>query len=92
MTEPASDRTVQDLRTEIADVDHTILDAVNTRLELVARLKAHKATLGAPFVDPEQERRLLARLEQVNRGPLTRDGLHRLYERILELTKRELAD
>jgi chorismate mutase len=90
MCESTSDPTVRRLRDEIAAVDRAILDAVNARLELVARLKSYKASQGIEFVDPEQERRLLAELDNGNRGPLSSDGLRELFGRLLELTKREV--
>ena len=44
-----------------------------------------------PFVDPGQEERLLARLAEANRGPLSDAGLRELFGLVLALTKREVA-
>jgi chorismate mutase len=85
------DEVVRELRAEIADVDRAIVDAVNARLELVARLKRHKEERGIPFLDPDRERELVDELVDANRGPLTAEGLRELYAEILELVKRELA-
>jgi hypothetical protein len=57
--------------------------------ELVRRIRDHKQSLGLDFVDRTQEASNLARLEEVNSGPLTSDGLGRLYRELLELTKSE---
>jgi hypothetical protein len=35
---------------------------------------------------------MLRDLARANRGPLSADGLRRIFEDIFELTKRELAD
>jgi chorismate mutase len=78
------------LREQIAERDRTILDAVNARLRLVDELKRHKEAEGIDFVDPEQEERLLQTLERANGGPLSREGVRRLFQEILALTKREL--
>ena len=86
----SSDPTVERLRAELAKEDRAILDAVNARLRLVAELKRYKEEAGLPFVDPEQERRLLDRLAAANTGPISEAGVRDLFERILELTKREL--
>ena len=91
MTDSASDSVVRQLRAEIAEIDRAILAAVNTRLELVARLKRHKDAHGFAFVDPERERRLVDDLISANRGPLTPDGLRELYAALLDLTKREVG-
>ena len=85
------DPTVRQLRDEISEVDRAIVEAVNARLELVARVRRHKATVGIPFVDPDQERRLLDDLVDANRGPLSDDGLRELFRELLDLTKREVS-
>ena len=91
MTDHSSDPTLQRFREEIAGLDRTILDAVNTRLELVAELKRYKAAQGIPFVDAERERVLLEELSAANQGPLSADGLRRLVAEILDLTKSEVS-
>jgi chorismate mutase len=91
MRAPDGDATVRQLRDEIAAVDRTLLAAVNTRLELVARLKRHKQEVGLPFVDPDRERALVVALAAENRGPLSEEGLRELYTYLLDLTKREVS-
>ena len=91
MTTPDGDPTVRHLRREISAVDRALLDAVNTRLELVARLKRHKAEVGLPFVDRDREAELIAGLAEQNGGPLTDEGLRELYAYVLDLTKREVS-
>ncbi len=91
MTDPASDPTVQRLRKEISEIDRSIVDAVNARLELVGRLKRYKEAQGIPFLDPDRERQLLDDVARANRGPLSGEGLHELYAGLLDLTKREVT-
>ena len=90
MSEPDLDPTIRELRDEIAALDRAIVDAVNGRIELVARLKRYKDSQGIAFVDPEQERRMLDALAETNDGPLSSDGLRDLVNELLALTKREL--
>jgi chorismate mutase/prephenate dehydratase len=85
-----SDETVRRLREQIAERDRTILAAVNERIRLVAELRRHKDAEGIAFVDPEQEERLLRALQEANAGPLSRDGVRKLFLEILALTKREV--
>jgi chorismate mutase len=87
----SDDRTIEHLRNELAKQDRAILDAVNERLRLVAELKRYKKEAGLPLVDPEQERRLLDRLAKANTGPLSEEGLRELFEKVLDLAKREVA-
>jgi chorismate mutase len=86
----SSDPILERLRAELAEQDRTILDAVNARLRLVAELKRYKDEAGMPFVDSEQERRVLDRLAAANAGPLSEKGVRELFTTILALTKREL--
>jgi chorismate mutase len=86
-----TDPTVRRLRNEISELDRSILDAVNGRLELVAALRRHKQDVGLPFLDPDRERQLLDDLVSANRGPLSDEGLRELFSELLDLTKREVA-
>ena len=89
--DPNSDPRVRELRAEITSTDHEIVRAVNRRLELVRRLKEHKAAVGYDFLDKGREEALLDELERENRGPLSADGLRELHAALLDLTKRELS-
>jgi 3-deoxy-7-phosphoheptulonate synthase/chorismate mutase len=89
--EAGSDPRVQELRAEITSTDHEIVRAINRRLELVRRLKEHKAAMGYDFLDKGREKALLAELERENGGPLSPEGLRELHAELLDLTKRELS-
>lgn len=91
MSDHASDPTVRRLRGEISDLDRSIVDAVNARLQLVSQLRSYKASMGIPFVDPQRERQLLEELASANPGPLSPEGLHELVSELLDLTKREVT-
>ena len=85
------DPVLRQFREQISDTDRAIVDAINTRLELVARIKAYKESRGIDFVDPEREEWILRDLTRANRGPLSADGLRAFYEELFALTKREVA-
>jgi chorismate mutase/prephenate dehydratase len=89
-SEADRDPVVRELREQIARVDRDLLETVNRRLELVRRLREHKAAQGFAFVDRGQEQRVVDRLAQANRGPLSEEGLRELYRTLLDLTKREI--
>ena len=86
MTDPV----IRQLREQISDNDRKIVDAVNRRLELVARMKRYKADRGIPFVDPDREEWMLRYLQRANAGPLSPDGLAEIVSTVLALTKSEL--
>jgi chorismate mutase len=91
MGDPAEDQSVQRFREEISATDREIVAALNRRLELVRELRAYKAAQGWEFVDPAREAEILAEVGRANGGPLSERGLREFYERLLELTKREVG-
>jgi chorismate mutase len=86
-----TDAELDRLRAEVAAADREILALVNRRLGLVREIRAHKQAHGLAFLDPGQEERLLARLRDENGGPLSAEGVERLFRAILDLVKRELG-
>jgi 3-deoxy-7-phosphoheptulonate synthase/chorismate mutase len=87
----SDDPVISRLREQISHADRTIVDAMNTRLRLVAEIKRYKDSRGLDFVDPERERWMLQHLSSANRGPLSQEGLEELFAEMLDLTKREVA-
>ena len=92
MADPDADAFIRGLRHDLSDIDRGIVEAINARLELVARLKAYKESRGIGFVDPAREEWMLRYLARANRGPLSAEGLEEIYKEILDLTKRELGN
>ena len=88
---PEPDPLIRQLREQISDTDRSIVEAINTRLKLVARLKRYKEQRGLDFVDLEREEWMLNYLLRANRGPLSTEGLRELFTEILDLTKREVG-
>ena len=87
----SADPLVKQIREEISDNDRAIVEAINTRLKLVAKLKAYKAERGYDFVDPEREEWMLTYLGRANRGPLSSEGLREIFDQLLALTKKEVS-
>jgi chorismate mutase len=88
----AEDPLIRQLREQISDNDRALVEAINARLKLVARLKAYKESRGIDFLDPEREEWQLQYLLRANRGPLSPEGLRELYGSVLDLTKREVTE
>ena len=92
MTGPdTSDPLIRQLREQISDNDVAIVEAVNARLELVARLKRVKEERGIDFLDPAREEWMLQYLTRANLGPLSPEVLREIYTELLDLSKREVA-
>ena len=86
-----NDPVIRQLREQLSDNDVKIVEAINARLKLVARLKGVKEERGIEFLDPAREEWMLQYLTRANRGPLSADGLREIYSELLDLTKREVA-
>jgi chorismate mutase len=87
----ADDPLIKQLREQLSDNDVKIVEGVNARLKLVARLKQVKDERGIDFLDPAREEWMLQYLTRANRGPLSPDGLREIYTELLDLTKREVG-
>jgi chorismate mutase len=87
----SDDPYVLEVRRELSDLDRALVELVNKRLRIVAKLKRYKDEHGIGFVDLAREEWMLRYLERANRGPLTPEGLAELYHELLDLTKREVA-
>ncbi len=89
--DPSQDPVVRQVREQISDNDRALVEAINKRLRLVAKLKEYKDSRGYDFVDPQREQWMLRDLSRANRGPLSQDGLEEIYRALLDLTKREVS-
>jgi chorismate mutase/prephenate dehydratase len=87
----STDEHLAALRARITEIDRTIIEAFNRRLEIAAQIKRHKDEQGIAFLDPEREAAMLAEQSSDNGGPLSAEGLSALYAELLALTKRELG-
>jgi chorismate mutase/prephenate dehydratase len=85
------DPLIRQLREQLAENDLAIVEAINTRLKLVAELKRVKAERGIEFLDPAREEWMLQYLTSANTGPLSTEGLREIYSELLDLTKREVG-
>ena len=86
-----TDPFVKDVRRELSDLDSALVELVNKRLRLVAKLKRYKEEHDIGFLDLAREEWMLQYLQRANRGPLSADGLAELYHELLDLMKREVS-
>jgi chorismate mutase len=89
--DPSQDPIIRQLREQVSDNDRALIEAINARLRLVAKLKSYKESRGIEFVDPDREEWMLRDMIRANRGPLSSEGLEQIYTAILDLTKREVS-
>jgi chorismate mutase / prephenate dehydratase len=74
---------IQYWRTEIDEVDRSLLQLLNRRARLAMKVGALKRVAGLPCCDPEREQSVLKTLQQANTGPLDHRAIDRLFRRII---------
>jgi len=75
-------------RKEIDDIDAELLRLLNMRARLALKVGALKQTLNIPFCDPERERIVLQRLQELNDGPLDERAVGKVFRRIIRESRR----
>jgi prephenate dehydrogenase len=78
------------LREQIAALDREVLDALNRRLGLVARVQEHKQETGARLIDAKREAELIQELTDANDGPLSERAVQSVFAAVLDVMKQEL--
>ena len=79
---------LKDFREEINSIDIELLFLFNRRANLVIDLAQIKKSQGKKLFDPERERDIFVSLTEKNPGPLTPDAVVRLFERIIDESRR----
>lgn len=75
---------IDDWRRKIDEIDLQILHLISERAECSIAIGHIKNDQNLPIYSPERERWILNRLIQENQGPLTADGVRRIFERIID--------
>ena len=76
------------LRDAIDRVDEVIVKLLNQRAKYACEIGEIKAILELPIYVPEREKQVLSHAEEVNAGPLDPSAVRRLFERIIDETRR----
>ncbi|HOD65780.1 MAG TPA: chorismate mutase [candidate division Zixibacteria bacterium] len=76
------------LRDQIDALDRRLLSLLNERAGLVLDLARLKRADRLPVFDPAREKQILEQVVGQNRGPLPGDAVARLFERIIDESRR----
>ena len=79
---------IEHWRSEIDQIDAELLRLLNIRARLALKVGALKQAAHLPFCDPERERTVLQRLQEINNGPLDERAVGKLFRRIIRESKR----
>ncbi len=79
---------VHELRLRIDALDRDLVRLLNERSECAVEIGRLKGQAGLPIHDPAREREILHQIAQSSAGPLAAEALARLFERILDESRR----
>ena len=79
---------IEHWRREIDDIDAELLRLLNMRARLAVKVGALKQAANLPFCDPERERSVLRRLQEMNDGPLDKRAVNKVFRRIIRESRR----
>ncbi|HKZ78979.1 MAG TPA: chorismate mutase [Pyrinomonadaceae bacterium] len=79
---------IKEWRAEIDVIDNELLRLINRRVRLAVRVGTVKRRAGLPLSDPDREREVLARAQEINVGPLDDRAVARIFRRIIHESRR----
>ncbi len=79
---------IESWRRRIDDLDEKILELLNERSRCALAIGAVKRRLGRGVYDPAREAEIVKQVLGANHGPLQDDAVKRLFERILDESRR----
>ena len=82
---------IEHWRKEIDDIDAELLRLLNMRARLALEVGALKHAADLPCCDPERERSVLQRLQDLNDGPLDKRAVDKVFRRIIRESRRVQA-
>jgi chorismate mutase len=79
---------IDHIRKEIDRLDSELLRIFNERAALALQIGEIKKQKGLPVYDPDRERRIFDRMQAANPGPLEDNAIVRLFERVIDESRR----
>ncbi len=76
------------LRDKIDEVDQKIIKLLNQRAQYATQIGKIKRILNMPVYVPSREEEVIAHVQASNPGPLGAEAIRRLYERIIDESRR----
>jgi chorismate mutase len=80
--------TIDEIRQAIDALDSDLLRIFNERAALALKIGEIKKGLGLPVYDPSREKKIFARMTADNPGPLDDGAIVRLFERVIDESRR----
>ncbi len=83
VSQPEQPADLESLREQIDALDKQLVDLLNQRAQVVVEVGKAKQTDGTPIYAPDREHAVLARIAQMNRGPLPQRTLQAIYRELM---------
>ena len=80
--------TIEDWRKEIDRIDEELVRLLNARSRRAIELGRIKREMGLPIYSPDRETAVISHVSSVNSGPLDPEAIRRLFERIIDESRR----
>jgi chorismate mutase len=84
----AGDEQLDAWRRRIDLIDDQLMRLLNSRSACAVEIGRIKKALGLPVYSPEREARILERVTRENPGPLDQGAVRRVFERIIDESRR----
>lgn len=88
MNEAEAETELTRLRDAIDRVDEVLVKLLNQRAKYAVQIGEIKGLLALPIYAPEREKEVLQRVERTSAGPLQDAAVRRLFERIIDESRR----
>lgn len=79
---------IEDWRDEIDRIDEELVRLLNARSNAAIEIGRIKREIGQPVYSPSREKEVLEHVTRINCGPLDEEGMRRLFERIIDESRR----
>jgi chorismate mutase len=79
---------IDQIREQIDDLDDQLLDIFSRRAALALEIGKIKQQRGLAVYDGRREQQIFARMQQANPGPLDDGAIQRLFERVIDESRR----
>ena len=88
MGKSMSEADIEDWRKRIDRIDEQLMQLLNSRSACAVEIGRIKRALGLPIYSPEREAQILERVARENPGPLDPMAVRRVFERIIDESRR----
>lgn len=79
-------------RARIDSIDDIILELLNRRLKYALEINQIKLEQGQQVLDSSREKRIMDRLRKYNDGPLSDEGMEKIFTTIIEESRRLMEE